>query len=306
MPIINHDPQGALAGPFLNSLIPRRILRQFRRVAPFCVAPRPVKKPCFYSHIGLCNPCPALGQKQSYAKNISRLKRLIQGNFTSVRSALASEMAIASKRQDFESAAQIRDQINSLDYLLSQPVMPDEYIINPNLAADTRDAALSSLQHLLQIESLHRIEMYDNAHLSGTDATSAMVVAINGQPNSSQYRHFTIKKAQSNSDVDMMKEVLSRRLKRADWATPSLIVLDGGVPQLSIVSQLFKELGSPIPLVSLAKRNEILIVPAGDGYKEVEISRSDPGLRLIQQLRDEAHRFSRRLHHQHRSKSLLK
>lgn len=304
-PILNHDPSGASAGPFLNSLIPRRILKQFRRIAPYCIAPRPVKRPCFYSHLGLCDPCPAYGNSAAYRKNIARLKKLIGGNFSAVKKQLYSEMQSASKSAQYENAAKIRDQLSALDYLLTQPILPEEYLANPNLVSDRRQSALDSLTNLLkayfpQLNTLNRIEMYDMAHLSGTSATGAMVVAINGEVNSAHYRHFTVKNLKGNSDVDSMKEVLTRRLSRDDWQLPDLLILDGGVPQLSAVSPL-----THIPLISLAKRNETLMVPQQGQYLEINLDKGDPGLQLIQRLRDEAHRFSRRLHHKHRSQSLL-
>lgn len=295
-PVINHRPEDCLAGPFLNAQIPGRILKQFRRVAPYCVAPRPVRKPCFYSHLGLCHPCPGeiidVGGQASYKTNVTRLKRLINGSFKAVSQSLHSEMLEASKHQEFEKATQLRDQLKALDHLLHQPISPDEYLQNPNLVQDTRNEAVSSLQQLLSMEKLSRIEMYDNAHLSGTAATAAMVVSIDGELVHRLYRHYRIKTAPGNSDVDMMKEIITRRLKRKDWPDPDLIVLDGGKPQL-----LAGE-GSPFPVIALAKRLETIIIKTPDG-KYIEINPPDgyPALRLLQSMRDEAHRFSRRLHH---------
>lgn len=304
-PVINHLSAGSVAGPFLNSLVPRTVLRHFRKIAPYCLAQRPVKHPCFYSHLGLCDPCPAFGLRKEYIRHISYLKKLLSGNFSSVRKSLAMEMLTVSKKQDFEQAAKIRDQITAMDFLLSRPVLPEEYLINPNLVADRRQSALDSLMAMLKnyypnINSLFRIEVYDIAHLSGTSAAGSMVVAVNGQSNSNQYRHFTIKTSPGNSDVDSMKEILSRRLARTDWQLPDLIVLDGGVPQLSAILSL-----TGIPLISLAKQRETIIIPKSGNYHEINLDRSDPGLQLLQSMRDEAHRFSRRLHHRHRSQSLL-
>ncbi|HJZ05450.1 hypothetical protein A2634_04240 [Candidatus Amesbacteria bacterium RIFCSPHIGHO2_01_FULL_48_32] len=298
LPVINHNPDGSLAGPFLSGLIVRRVLHQFRRVAPYCTSHRPVKRPCLYSHLGLCNPCPATGDRKGYLQNIARLKSLIRGHFASVRQSLQKDMGKAVKSQDYESAAKLRDQLKSLDYLLLTPVAPDDYIVNPNLVEDQRQEAVDSLKlalstsHLI-LNSLHRIEFFDNAHLSGTAPTSAMTVAIDGEVTTRHYRHFTLKN-QEGDDIAMMGEVLSRRLKRADWPTPDLIVLDGGLPQLSVVSW-------NIPTIALAKKQEIIHLPNGE---QIKLDKSHPGLKLLMHLRDEAHRFSRRLHHKHRSKML--
>ncbi|MDO8488330.1 MAG: excinuclease ABC subunit C, partial [bacterium] len=91
-------------------------------------------------------------------------------------------------------------------------------------------------------------------------------------------------------------ESLTRRLKRSDWPKPDLIILDGGKSQLSIGNYL----ASPCPIIALAKKTEVITVPTGQGFAEIKLVRRDPGLQLLQHLRDEAHRFSRRLHHKHR------
>ncbi len=298
-PVINHEPRRAVAGPFLNRHLPTRILSRFRQVTPFCQAPRPVRRPCLYAHLGLCHPCP--GQittpqdKHLYLTHILRLKHLLRGQFKSVKTALTSEMTAASRSQDFEKATAARDHLRALDLLLTTPISPDEFITNPNLSADLRQAAVASLGQLLKIPPPRRIEMYDNAHLRGTAAASAMTVALDGEVLPRLYRHFTIKSAQTDSDVAMMAEILTRRLKHSEWPSPDLIVLDGGRPQLSAVKAL-----SHIPLISLAKRQETLIVPVGDTYEEIHVPTSHPGLQLLMRLRDEAHRFSHRLHHLHR------
>jgi excinuclease ABC subunit C len=301
-PVINHNSDRAIAGPFLNSQIPKRILRQFRRISPFCIANRSVKRVCFYSHLGLCDPCPGRPfspiEKKSYLANISRLRRLLHGQFSSVRIQLTRDMKASSNTLNFESAARLRDQLAALDQLLSSPVPPEEYLINPNLTQDLRDQAVSALEQALSLSPLHRIEMYDMAHLSGTSSTGAMTVAIDGELNSGNYRHFSIKFAPGNSDVDMMREVLSRRLSHPDWPVPDLIVLDGGKSQLSII----RDIPFPCPVIALSKKEEILTLPSVDGYREIKLNRTDSGLQLLQRLRDEAHRFSRRLHHRQRAK----
>lgn len=307
-PIINHDSKGSVAGPFLNSLVAKRILKNFRRVTPFSSTSHTPNRPCFYSHLGLCSPCP--GQITSpqerivYLSQISRLKKLLTGSFVTVKHQLEKDMKRLSSLHSYEAAAIARNQLAALLFLQNMPLSADDYIVNPNLAADIRSHAITTLLTHLHpyypnLSNISRIEMYDIAHLAGTAATAAMTVAVEGEVNSHYYRHFTIRSKSSQSDVDMMKEVLTRRLKRNDWPPPDLIVLDGGRPQLSAIIPL-----TSLPLISLAKREEILIIPNSSGFIELKLDRADPGLRLIQRLRDEAHRFSRRLHHKHRSATI--
>jgi len=312
-PVITHQSRKASAGPFLTRFIPTRILRQFRSVTPYCSSPRPVTKPCLYSHLGLCSPCPGQNlnphQISLYRSNISRLRRLLSGQYSSVLRSLKKDMLLCAKKMDFEAASLLRDRISALNQLRSTPVSADEYLANPNLVQDQRQQALNSLRSAINHEfitdnPLHRIEMYDVSHLRGQSATAAMTVAYDGYVNSRLYRHFTIKKAPSDNDVGMLTEVLYRRLKRTDWPLPDLIILDGGKSQLSIINSPSLSL-SHIPVIALAKGEETIIIPLSSGFKEIRLDRSHPGLRLLQHLRDEAHRFSRRLHHKHRLTSQI-
>ena len=313
-PLINHQSRLAVAGPFLNRRLPSRILRWFRTVTPFCSLPRPVKRPCLYSHLGLCRPCPGdvLSPPQilDYRKNIARLRRLLKGDFISVNRQLETAMSTASKNQNYESAALLRDRLTALNYLQHPPSSPDLYLQNPNLLHDLRSEALASLIQILNpclpyLKSLKRIEMYDVSHLRGGSATAAMAVAVDGRISHRDYRHFTVRTPDSADDVASLLGILNRRLKRTDWPAPDLIVLDGGKPQLSILKNLDPNPYNLIPILAIAKRIETLIIPSPVGFTEINLPRYHPGLQLLIRLRDEAHRFSRRLHHLHRKREFL-
>ncbi|MEK7091908.1 MAG: GIY-YIG nuclease family protein, partial [Patescibacteria group bacterium] len=237
-PVINHLPQAAIAGPFLSSLVARKILRSFRRISPFHT-----ESPCFYRHLGLCRPCPddPLTKSTDYNKNITRLKKLLRGQFKQV-----SRQAV--KTLDFETAAALRN-------LLQQPTPPEEFVTNPNLLSDRRQEALETLHLALGTWPLARIEMYDVAHLAGSAATGAMTVAINGQLTPQNYRHFTIHSG--NDDVARLEEMLTRRIKN-NWPKPDLIVLDGGLPQLSLAHKALCGRAEPCAVIALAKQDEII------------------------------------------------
>jgi len=136
-----------------------------------------------------------------------------------------------------------------------------------------------------------------------------MTVALNGRLTNREYRRFKIKFKDTPDDFAMMQEVLKRRFKRAliddSWKLPNLIVLDGGKGQLSAGEAVLQEMGIEVPLISLAKREEILIYMDGSEFVEVKLDRTDESLKLIQRLRDEAHRFAKKYHHQLRVKKLL-
>ena len=145
----------------------------------------------------------------------------------------------------------------------------------------------------LKLKNLHRIECFDVAHLAGSYPTASMVTFINGGEDKSNYRHFKVN-PKLRGDTDRLQEVLTRRLKRlANWGEPDLIVVDGGKPQ---VAACLSAVGHTIPLIGLAKRFETLVLKHNAKFVEIRLNRG-PALNLLQRMRDEAHRFSRRLHH---------
>jgi len=101
----------------------------------------------------------------------------------------------------------------------------------------------------------------------------------------------------------MLQEVLERRLKR-DWELPDLLVIDGGKGQVSAIASVLEELKLDIPLIGLAKRFETIIYTDCKDFFEINLDRDNDGLKLLQRLRDEAHRFSRKYHHHLRLKNL--
>ncbi len=292
-------------GPFPSSRNVKSVLKMLRRIFPYSDH-KLGKRACFYSHIGLCNPCPNQikkpEEKKKYLKNIRNIKLILEGNINKIKKDLEKEMEVASKNQDFEMAAEIRDQIQKLEYI-TKPQMPtDFYMENPNLYEDQRVLEIKEFGKVVKkysrfaIKNLERIECFDIAHLSGTNPTASMVVLINGEPENSEYRHFKIRQTKGQSDYDSMREVAQRRIKHLkDWGVPNLIIVDGGVGQVNTFKEVIKEfMGKSIkdiPIVGIAKHPDRLIV--GDEKIKLE----GPTLNLVQRIRDEAHRFARRYHH---------
>ena len=130
-----------------------------------------------------------------------------------------------------------------------------------------------------------------------------MVVAIDGRISPNDYRRFKIKLTAKPNDVGMLTEVLTRRFKN-NWDLPNLLVVDGGKGQVSAALAVLGDLGLTVPVVGLAKRLEEIVFKVGSDYKVLELPRNNNGLKLLQRLRDEAHRFSRRYHHYLRMKGL--
>lgn len=170
-----------------------------------------------------------------------------------------------------------------------------------------KDVVLSKLQEDLRLaDSPVHIECFDNSNIQGTNPVASMVCFKNGKPSKSNYRKFNIKTVIGADDFASMKEVVGRRyshLKKENLSLPNLIVIDGGKGQLSSACDALKELGiyGQIPIIGIAKRLEEIYFP--EDSIPIYISKKSTSLKILQQLRDEAHRFAITFHRQKRSKA---
>jgi excinuclease ABC subunit C len=160
----------------------------------------------------------------------------------------------------------------------------------------------------LQDEPVH-IECFDNSNIQGTNPTAACVVFRNGKPFKKDYRHFKIKTVEGPDDFASMEEVVHRRYKRLSdegQSLPQLVVIDGGKGQLSSAVKSLNRLGlrGQIAIIGIAKRLEEIYYP-GDSIP-MYLDKKSETLKVIQQLRNEAHRFGLTLHRNIRSKNALK
>jgi len=153
------------------------------------------------------------------------------------------------------------------------------------------------------------IECFDNSNTQGTYPVAAMVVFRNARPSKKEYRHFNIKTVEGPDDFASMEEVVSRRYKRLlaeEQPLPDLVVVDGGKGQLSAAVQALEKLGlrGKVPVIGIAKRLEEIYFP-GDSIP-IYIDKKSETLKIIQHLRDEAHRFGITHHRNRREKGSLK
>lgn len=168
---------------------------------------------------------------------------------------------------------------------------------------------LKGLQKDLQLKKLPRIiECFDNSNFQGTDPVASMVRFVDGKPNKNGYRHFNIKTVVGPDDFASMKEIVSRRYQRIiseRGELPDLIVVDGGKGQLSSAVEALQELTlyGQIPIIGIAKRLEEIYYP--EDSLPLHLSKKSRSLLLIQQIRDEAHRFAITFHRQKRSSKVF-
>lgn len=172
---------------------------------------------------------------------------------------------------------------------------------------DKGNRALKQLQADLSLKELPvHIECFDNSNIQGTNPVASMVCFKMGRPSKKDYRHYKIKTVVGPDDFGSMKEVVGRRYKRLldeNEPLPKLIVIDGGKGQLNAACEALKELNiyGEIPIIGIAKRLEELYFPE-DSFP-IHIDKKSESLRLIQKLRDEAHRFAITFHRDLRSKN---
>ncbi len=289
-------------GPFINSTSPKLVLKMIRRIFPFGTH-KPTKRACVDNQIGLCNPCPSEvladpSLRREYLLNIRRTNAILSGKSKQVLLQLQSSRDKFSKEEKFEEAREVSSKIRALEYTVSRRELNDSYLENPNLLEDIRKKETDQLGKIInkfiKTRQLRRIECFDIAHLSGTYPTASMVTFVDGEPDKSLYRHYKVSEGIKNDDPGSMKSVLERRKYRFDsWGKPDLIIVDGGRGQLSAALEV---LGNSVPVVGLAKKLETLIFMTDKGFEEFVLPESS-AKKLVQRIRDEAHRFARSYHH---------
>ncbi|MCL4360697.1 GIY-YIG nuclease family protein [Patescibacteria group bacterium] len=301
-------------GPFQSSRVARMLLRTIRRSIPYCTEKQRNGTPCFYTHLGLCDPCPsviaALPQSpersrlvRRYRRNISAIASILSGRHAAVRRSLERTMNRLSDTRRFEEAADIHRQLTSLYELIGHRFDPSLYTTNDSLAPMERshegdDLRRHLLPYLPDLQPLRRVECVDIATIGGADTTGSLVVLIDGIPDHSWYRRFRMKNGLATDDTKRIAEVVTRRFAHPEWPFPDLLVIDGGKGQVDAARTALREKGiMTVPVIGLAKRREEIICMTGDQYRNVILPLSSPALHLLERIRDEAHRFARVYHH---------
>jgi len=170
-------------------------------------------------------------------------------------------------------------------------------------------AGVAQIQKELRLKKPPRvIETFDISNISGTSATASMVVAVDGVPRKSRYRMFRIKTIEGANDPAMMAEAARRRYKRMleeKQTLPDLIVFDGGITQLRAGREELDKLGlHDLPAVGLAKRYEEVFWDITNKSEPLRLPMDSPGIRVLQNIRDEAHRFALTYHRKIREKRI--
>lgn len=317
--------KGTLLGPFPSAYKVKEVLNIARRTFPWCADPEG-GRPCFYYHLQLC-PGACIGKisAEDYNQIMKNLVLFLRGKKKEVIKNLNQEMKTAVADQHFEQAARLRDSWQAVKAVTEQhfPMKPNPIL--PALKLNQAEESVIQLRQLLATYlelpkdyPLTRIEGYDVSNIQGTNAAVAMVTFINGEPDTDEYRLFNIKTIAQANDYGMLQEALQRRQNHPEWGEPDLVVIDGGKGQLRAALSVWH---SSTPIISIAKKPDRIIIPASFNYLtranpemkkfqpkyyELQLGSDHLALRLVQRIRDESHRFSKKQHTRRRTKMMFK
>jgi len=214
------------------------------------------------------------------------------------------KMDHAAARLDYEKAGRLRDEIKaleSLDKRTNLSLLPQQGVLPVNPAEGLRE-----LDEILKtIDPIRTIEGIDVSNLGGQEAVGALVTFVDGIPFKAGYRRYRIKRVAGVNDYEMIREVVYRRYRRVleeDMPVPDILLIDGGKGHLAVAArELSKFSVQPGAILALAKEDEVLYVQGRT--RPLRLPRASLGLRVLQHVRDESHRFGRVYHHYLRQNS---
>ena len=297
-----------LYGPFANAGDLRGAVQVLQRIFKFRTCTLDIEagderwrwfRPCLLASINQCTaPCNLRISPEDYRRDIHRLQMFLEGHKDKLLKQMRDEMAAAAKGLEFERAARLRDEIRMLENLdhrgeLDTHVQPEVFFIDPK-------KGLVGLRKILKLPNPPRsIEGIDIAHLGGDQTVASLVQFLDGLPFKPGYRRYRIRGVAGVDDFRSIHEVVARRYKRLrdeSEVFPDILLIDGGRGQLNAALAAFRDQQiQPPAILSLAKREEEIYLPDQD--EPLRLSRHAYALRLLQYVRDEAHRFAQHYHH---------
>jgi excinuclease ABC subunit C len=306
-----------LFGPFASAKDLRAVLVVLQKIFRFRTCNLNIReddgkrrffRPCLLYSIKQCAaPCGAKIEKQEYKKIIRDLIKFLQSKRSTILRQLRKQMAEASESLEYEKAAMFRDRIRLIERL-DRRGTPDENVQPEVFAADPTEALTKLRELLKRPEPVRIIEGIDVANIAGAEAVGSLVKFIDGKPFKSGYRRFKIKTVKGIDDYAMIAEVVKRRYKYAmkgEELWPDLVLIDGGLGHLRAAEKAFREMDAPaVKIASIAKREEDIYLQGSS--KPLKLGTNSPVRKLLQYVRDEAHRFAQHYHHILRGRRLLK
>ncbi len=304
-------------GPFTNAGALREAVQLLQRAFKFRTCSIDIVvgdprnrffRPCLLAAINQCTaPCAERIGVEEYGADVQRFARFVSSKRSAMLRELRSEMDTASGLMQYEKAASVRDQIRSIEKLDERAEVKEGWQPEIEIAALDPAKGCAALQKILGLErAVRAIEGIDIAHLQGGQTVGSKVCFVDGRPFKEEYRRYKIRSV-ANDDYASIREVVSRRYRDAGAGHelfPDVIMIDGGLGQLHAAEEALAQLEIQPPMViSLAKKEELIYVRARS--EPIRLARTNAALRLVQSVRDEAHRFAQSYHHLLRKKDLL-
>ncbi len=298
------DEKSVYFGPY-KSLTARMLIKVVSKIFGLrsCANFKKRAQPCLNYYIKRCSaPCIDNISKKEYWINVKKAIDFLSHGPEQLLKELKSEMDKASRNMDFERAAKLRDNIHSIEKMISR---------FENRYTKQKRKDLESLNELQKIFSLKktpkRIEAIDISNIGKDNTVGSLVVFLDGAPYKNNYRRFKIRTAKLPNDVAAIYEVVTRRYSgslKDKFPFPDILLIDGGTAQLNSAMQALNNLGANLPFViSLAKENEEIYLP---GTKTpLVLPKDSNALNLLRAIRDEAHRFAVSYHRKLRHKEMF-
>ncbi len=250
-----------------------------------------------------CRPCEGNISDDEYMERVKKLVKLFESGDKELMASLELKMKEAAAALDFEKASKWRDILSGIRELSS-----NRNFRYASIRSEGGLEAVKLLQDFLKMQNPpSRIEAFDISNISGELAVASMVSFKDGRPDKKSYRRFRIREVSGIDDFAMMSEAVKRHFRRKmeeHTAFPDLLLIDGGKGQLSSALQSLSEIGCELSftVAGLAKKNEEIYLPGA--HDPLIIPKDSPALKLLQAVRDEAHRFAVTYHRQLRNKRI--
>lgn len=264
------DDGATYIGPFYNGRAVKIALRYLRKVFPYYMRSPERRQSRLSEQIGL-EPSRDTTSHE-YKLSLRKLIRYIEGGRVPITRELEREMKAAARREDFEQATILRNRLRALSELQRRIMFGDREFLNIS-----KDQALVQITELLGLKQIPvRIEGYDISHISGSGVVASMVVFTNGVSDRGEYRKFKLSR-QVNDDTGNIYEVISRRLSDRNlksWGAPDIMLIDGGVPQVSSATQAAHEASVTPPIIGIAKRQDEIVMPKDQEFFDYSFVRN--------------------------------
>lgn len=275
-------------GPYTSGANLKAALKIIRRIFHYSTCQPGSKRPCLYYEMGQClGVCVGEISPKDYRRRvINPLLLFLSGKKKKLMSGIEKRMKAEAKQENFEEAGRLKNQLKALTHIHDIALINKEFIEN----------------NIVGREKI-RIEGYDISNLSGTDIVGSLVVFNEHGPIKADYRKFKIRSITGSDDIGSLKEMITRRLNRADWTLPDVFLIDGGRGQVNAVCEILKIKKIDLPVVGIAKgaqrkKNEFVLSNRSDKLVNLVHKYST----LLIQARDEAHRFAINYHRKIRNK----